>query len=122
VEDVVAVAVRLEDGAERFFVTWGRIQDAVDPQPLARLVLQQAKRVDLGGAARRGAVCWSLAEARDAPHFYDALVQFASCSISKGTDYEEWRLRMGEEMEAGRHIYYLGSRNPPSGPHLDVRV
>lgn len=28
-EDIVAIAVELEDGTERFFLTWGRIQHPV---------------------------------------------------------------------------------------------
>lgn len=119
-EDVIGVAVRLEDGTERFFVTWGRIQDPVDPGPVARLVLRQSRGFDLGGVAVGARVCWSLAEARDAPYFFEALVEFASSSIPDGERYEEWRAQIAEEMEMGRHISYLGRRNPPSAPQLDV--
>ena len=31
-DDVIAVEVRLADGAPRFFVTWGRIQSAADTE------------------------------------------------------------------------------------------
>lgn len=47
VEDLVAVAVELESGETRFFLTWGRIQERVDPAPLAALVLRQASTFDL---------------------------------------------------------------------------
>jgi hypothetical protein len=120
-EDVIAVAVRLEDGAERFFVTWGRIQDAVDHVPVATLVLRHARSGwDLGGTAIGARVCWSLAEARDAPYFYEALVHFGSLSVPYGDAYEDWRARIAQEMEKGEHLYYLGRRSGPSDPELDV--
>lgn len=40
VEHVVAVEVALTDGGKRYFLTWGRIQDAVDPAPLCEVVLR----------------------------------------------------------------------------------
>lgn len=38
-DDVVAVEVTLADGGLRYFVTWGRIQQTVDPEPVCKLVL-----------------------------------------------------------------------------------
>jgi hypothetical protein len=38
-DDIVAVEIRLATGENRYFLTWGRIQDAVEPKPLAELVL-----------------------------------------------------------------------------------
>lgn len=40
-EDLIAVEVRLADGQSRYFLTWGRIQQAADPGPVAALVLLQ---------------------------------------------------------------------------------
>jgi hypothetical protein len=51
VEDVIAVEVTLTDGARRFFLTYGRIQDRVDPGPVCELVLRHAHRYALGGKA-----------------------------------------------------------------------
>lgn len=50
-EDVIAVEVRLADGARRFFVTWGRIQDPVDPDPVCAVVMRFARGCGLGGEA-----------------------------------------------------------------------
>ena len=33
-DDVVAVELGLGDGEPRYFLTWGRIQNAVDPAPV----------------------------------------------------------------------------------------
>src|SRR5262249_52096581 len=39
VDDVIAVRVTLADGGERYFLTWGRIQDVIDSAPVSALVL-----------------------------------------------------------------------------------
>src|SRR5205823_10318213 len=107
-------------GSERFFVTWGRVQDSVDPNPGAALVLRHAAQCDLGGKPVGARVCWSLAEARDAHYFYEALVHFASQSVSDGRDFQEWLALVSEQMERGAEIYYLGSHHGPGDPGLQV--
>jgi hypothetical protein len=106
-DDVVAVAIRLSDGQERFFLTWGRIQHVVDPGPLAALILQHATNYDLGGTATKARVCWSLAEAQDALYFFEGLIHFAS-QYREQVPYETWRAKVADEMEEGQHLYYLG--------------
>jgi hypothetical protein len=79
-EDVVAVEVELEDGARRYFLTWGRIQDAVDPGPLCALVLAVAPRFALGGTPAHARLCETLRQAAGsdaAPYFYECLLRFA---------------------------------------------
>ena len=53
-EDLVAVAVELDNGEERFFMAWGRIQDTVDPEPLEQLVFSHCTGYSLGGRAVLG--------------------------------------------------------------------
>jgi hypothetical protein len=43
-DDWVALEVKTDSGRSGFFVTWGGIQDAVDPGPLEELTLRLAKR------------------------------------------------------------------------------
>jgi hypothetical protein len=93
-EDVIAVEVRLADGARRFFVTWGRIQDVVDPDPVCAVVMRFAQSCALGGQPVAARVCSTLreaAETEDAPMFYEAR-----------------REQIAKEMERGRSIYYCG--------------
>jgi hypothetical protein len=120
VEDVVAVAVRLEDGTERFFITWGRLQDAVDPGPLASLVLRHADRWNLGGTPVGARVCWSLWEARDAPYFYEYLVDIAREPIPYGQGYGKWKAKKIRALEAGKEIWYCGAEHGPPDPPLDA--
>ena len=68
-EDIVAVAVDLDAGERRFFLTWGRIQDPVDRGPLERLILEQSTGFALGGKPLRAKVCSSLQVAADEPFF-----------------------------------------------------
>lgn len=118
-ENVVAVAVRLADGSVRYFVTWGRIQDTVDPQPLEALVLRHSPTFDLGGEAVAAQLCHSLrepAESAPAPYLYDCLVGFCAHAIPFGRRYERWRAQKARLMDAGRELAYCGNPNRyPSG-------
>lgn len=109
-EDVVAVAVKLEDGTERFFVTWGRIQDPVDPNPLAAVVLEHASGFSLRGKPVAARVCWSLSEARDEPYFYEALLHFAWDPIPYGKGYKARRKKKAKALSLGKELHYLGVR------------
>ena len=103
-EDVVAVAVELDTGETRYFVTWGRVQHSVDPAPLEEIVLTRSSGFDLGGRPLRARLCLSLQEARDEPYFFEALVSFAS----KPTDAADWLTTTNERMRNGKELYYLG--------------
>jgi hypothetical protein len=116
-DDVVAVELQLTDGGLRYFVTWGRIQDEVDPEPLASLVLEHSRRVSLGGLAERVRVCQSLreaAESNSAPYFYESLLVFARQPIPIGPDYQQWRAERATAMAEGKEIVYCGEPHPAS--------
>ena len=98
----------LDTGDRRYFVTWGRIQDKVDPAPLEQLVFQHSSRCDLGGEPVRAILCDSLREARDERYFFEALLAFGQQQIPYGDSYAAWRAETQEAMENGRELYYLG--------------
>jgi len=80
---MVAVSVGLSDGGRRYFVTWGRIQDVVDPAPLEELVLRHSRAFSLGGEPVMARVCEALREAAmsdSAPYFFECFRTFASAS------------------------------------------
>jgi hypothetical protein len=111
VDDVIAVAVRLADGRQRYFLTWGRIQAAVDPDPVCALVLRFSRSCSLGGAPVSARLCGTLREAADspdAPCFYEAFLAFAAHSAPSKADYPAWKAGVAERMEAGRDIWYCG--------------
>jgi len=105
----VAVEVRTDAGRSRFFLTWGRIQDPVDPQPLEALSLQAAAHFSLGGRPVRARVCRTLGEAAAQPYFFEALLTFAQQPIPVGDGYEAWRRERAAAMAEGREFYFLGN-------------
>ena len=116
-DDVVAVEVELDDGGKRYFVTWGRIQAAVDSSPVAALVLRHAQRFSLGGQPVGARLCLWLREASEsdsAPYFYEAYLSFAQKQIPFGDSYEDWRQERALAMESGNEISYCG--NPDQIP------
>lgn len=110
-DDIVAVAVELEDGAERYFLSWGRIQDRVDPEPLEQLVLKYCIGYDLGGKPVKARMCWSVQEASHAPFFYEGFFSMCQEHIPFGEHYATWRKEMNDRMQAGEKLYYLGNPN-----------
>jgi hypothetical protein len=86
-DDVVAVEVRLADGDLRYFLTWGRIQHAVDRQPLCDLVLQASRSFSLGGLPISARICTTLREATEsanAPYFYECYLSFCHKPVPAG--------------------------------------
>lgn len=110
-DDVVAVRVELGDGTARYFLTWGRIQDEVDPVPLENLVLQHAITFSLGGEPVTARVCRTLREAatsESAPYFYECFRAFLATPIPHGDSYAAWRAERADAMSNGREISYCG--------------
>jgi hypothetical protein len=120
VEQIVAVEVQLESGARRHFLTWGRIQDAVDPRPLARLVLKHAHHFGpMDGVPMSSRVLWSLHPALQAPEFFECFFEMCQVKIPTGDDYEAWRMSMDAAMQRGeqfRYLSYYKVREQPDEP------
>ncbi len=108
-EHLVAVAVHLDTGTVRYFITWGRIQDTVDPVPLEQLILAHRQRFGLDGRAVAARVCPTLQEAALQPLFHEALFSFSQQRIPFGWRYHAWRGRIDRRMRAGKEIYALGN-------------
>jgi hypothetical protein len=119
-DHLVAIAVELEGGATRFYMTWGRIQRAVDPEPLEQLVLRYCMRNDLGGNPLKARMCRTLQEASHAPYFYEALFSFSQTHIPFGERYQTWRSELNERMQRGEELYYLG--NPDRFANVEPQI
>jgi len=115
IEDLVAVRVNLADGSGRFILTFGRIQDTVDPGPLEAIVLRHCGKFGLRDAVS-AEVCWSLQDASQQTYFHEGVSQItAKRAVAILTeDYFDWRNRIRDEMETGRHLYYCGDPHPPA--------
>ena len=107
-EEWVAVEVRTASGQSGFFVTWGRIQDALDPVPLETLVLQAAANVSMGSPPISARVCPSLSAAAALPYFFEGLLGMAGRPIPYGDGYETWKRERALAMAEGREIYFVG--------------
>jgi hypothetical protein len=113
-EDLVAVELTTADGHICYFITWGRIQSAVDPAPLEKLILGVASHFAIRGTPTSTRLCWSLRDARDAPYFYEALLHFAQRPIPFGPDYQKWRRQINLRQRKGKEIYFVGPFKEPS--------
>ena len=109
-EDLVAVRIDVDSGAAHYFLTWGRIQHATDTGQLENLVLQHAGEFGLRGDNLSAAVV-TLGEASHEPYFFEAFFALCQERIPYGPEYEQWRTRIAEEMEAGAHLHFLGARD-----------
>jgi hypothetical protein len=108
-EDIVAVRVDLDGEEHRFFLTWGRIQDTIDPQPLEQLILDRCPSFALGGKPIQASLCGTLQEARAAPYFYEYFFMMGQQTIPFGRKYKKWKQRMDKKMRSGKELYYLGN-------------
>jgi hypothetical protein len=107
-ENLVAVEVTTVAGEKCYFLTWGRIQAPVDRKPLEALILSLAHHWALPSAAASARVCESLAEAREAPYFYEALFAFSQKPIPFDDGYDSWRRATDERMRNFEEIYFVG--------------
>ena len=108
-EDIVAVRVELQDGTHRFFLTWGRIQERVDPEPLEQLIFDRCEAFDLGGTPIKASLCGTLQEAVSAPYFYECFFMMGQQTIPFGKKYNKWQKQMDKKMRDGKELYYLGN-------------
>lgn len=108
-EDIVAVEVTTDSGTRCYFLTWGRIQDPVDPEPLEAIVMEHAHRFATPGAPLSTRVCGTLQDAAEAPRFFEYFFGFCQERIPFGRwTYQRWRKRTDAEMRAGKHLAFCG--------------
>lgn len=107
-DDIVAVEVTTDTGAVTYFLTWGRIQDQVDTEPLESLVMSVVGKFATPGAGVSARVCDSLQEASSAPYFFEHYFGFCQQLIPFGDGYDRWRSKMDELMRAGKEIAGVG--------------
>jgi hypothetical protein len=106
-EEIVALRATLSSGEDRYFLTWGRLFDAVEPQGLIDAVRPHVTRMARGEVSTLE-VCDSLQDASGEPYFYEGLFAFCQTPIPYGSHHEEWVSDMRERVTAGKEIYFLG--------------
>jgi hypothetical protein len=108
VEDIVAIKAIDSRGKRHFFVTWGRVFDPVDPQPLLSAVRPALSRFGLS-TIRRLEVCSTLQEASEQPYFFEALLAFSQKRVPSAKARRAWSAARRKQIAAGKDIYYLGT-------------
>ena len=109
-EDIVAIRVKLASGGDRYFLTYGRVFDAVEAGRMLDAVARNLHAFDLGGVPARVEQCHTLQEAKEQPYFFEAVISLAQNPIPFGAKYEAWRRKTAKEMERGKHLHYLGRK------------
>ncbi len=107
-DDVIAVRARTDEGQVRYWLTWGRLFDAVDPEPMIAAVRPQLQWPGRRGQIVMVEICASLQEASDQPYFYEGLFWLSQTLIPFGDGYEAWTRVMRDRLAAGRELFYLG--------------
>ncbi|HET7486719.1 MAG TPA: hypothetical protein VFJ85_02235 [Acidimicrobiales bacterium] len=87
-ENIVAIAVDTDEGKRTYFLTWGRIQDPIDPAPLEAIMLEVARNFRTPGKPQSASVCATLQDAADAPYFYEYFFTFCNKPIPFGRGYK----------------------------------
>jgi hypothetical protein len=107
-EDIVAIRVRLESGVSRYFLTWGRIFDAVHESEFVDTIRPHVLRMvrDKTAAVE---LCDNLQEASQAPYFFEAFFKMCQEGIPYGPGHQDWRMKRQEALRAGKEIYFLGA-------------
>jgi hypothetical protein len=113
-EDVIAIRVTDSSGTQHYFVTWGRVFDEVDPQPLLTAIRATAPQFGIEDISH-AEVCETLQAASSEPYFYEALLSFSGQQIPHGKTYGKWKSARRRGIEAGKEIYYLGRHGRQPG-------
>jgi hypothetical protein len=107
-EDLVALRVTLTTGQKRYFLTWGRLYDPVEPAGLIEVVTPHVQRRSREGDVASIELCESLQEASNEPYFYEGLFDMARDGPTYGPDYQAWAQAKRERLSEGKELYYLG--------------
>ena len=106
-EPVLAVAVKLKNGRLNYFLTLGKPFHRKRLWEIAKWVLEKSDAFSLDGTPDEAEVCYSLQDAAAEPYFHEQHLQLAMTLA--GIQSEADRKRVTDELDAGNHLYFLGS-------------
>lgn len=106
-EDLVAVKVTDDAEVDHYLITWGRIFDRVDPNPLLEAITPHLSSFGIKKFTRMS-LCRSLRDASSQPYFYEAMFLFGQKKIPFGKNYTAWQKKQKKAIRKGQEIYYLG--------------
>ena len=110
-EDIVGIKIKDKYLGEVAFVTWGRVCDRTDPEPLFKAIKKNLSKFGITELVSIS-ICETLQEVSSFPYFYEALFVFAQQKQIDDANYAAWRIKKKKAIEQGEEIYFLGlSRN-----------
>jgi hypothetical protein len=115
VDIIIAVRVKLDSGADRYFLTWGDLgPNRPWPGDIERAVLKSSPRWALGGTAVDARVCDSLQAASGERYFYENLtsMQYEMPRPASRT-FLAWAGAMTAAVLRGEQLHYLGRPDNP---------
>lgn len=110
VDDIVALKATLLTGQELYFLTWGRLFDPVDAEPLIEVVRPHVMRM-ARDPIRDIRLCESLQEAAGTPFFFEAFFKICQERIPFGRDHPAWAKAKADELREGKGIHFLGRQD-----------
>ncbi len=111
-DDIVAVRAETDAGQVGFWLTWARVFDAIDPDPMIAAIRPHLRLVDQRGELAQVRVCLSLQEAASQPYFYEGMWSLGQTKIPFASGYEEWKAEKRMLLSEGRDLCYLGDPDP----------
>jgi hypothetical protein len=110
VDSLIAVRVRLDSGADRYFLTWGDLgSNRSWPGDIERAVLEASARWAVGGTPVAARVCDSLQEASGERYFYECLTGMQLMIPAAGSrKFATWAAEMTSAVLRGEELCFLG--------------
>ncbi len=123
VDSIIAVRVRLDSGADRYFLTWGDVgANRRWPGDIERAVLKASAAFALGGTPADARVCDTLQAASGERYFYECLIAMQQKMPNAAKKkFAAWADKVTAAVLRGGELYYLGAPadqdgGPPAVP------
>ena len=116
-DSIIAVRVRLDSGADRYFLTWGDLgSNRRWPGDIERAVLKASVGYALRGTPVDARVCDSLQAASGERYFYECLMAMQQkMPAAAGKKFTVWAGEMTAAVLRGEELYYLGAPEGQGG-------
>jgi hypothetical protein len=117
VDSIIAVRLRLDSGANRYFLTWGDLgANRCWPGDVERAVLGASAGFALGGTAVDARVCDTLQAASGERYFYECLITMQhQMPATGGKKFTAWTDKMTAAVLRGEELYFLGAPDDKDG-------
>jgi len=108
-EDIIAIKISDKKRGKAAFLTWGRVFDPTDPEPLkVAVACAAAKRFGFHDIISIE-ICESLQDAAGHKYFFEALFALGYKSMPFGRrSHKFWAAKMRRAIRSGKELHLLG--------------